>query len=104
VTSEGGEHLRLQPVHLIRESAAEYVLLYALPVGLKKEGASGAHVVETEATAGWQIHGVLAMPEPVGRVRANWAAFRLKPAVITGDGKDTPAEVQIIRSEMAGAG
>jgi len=102
VIREDGELLQLQPVHLIRESEAEYVLLYILPAGLRVEQISQTMAILTAATESWQINGVMGIRAAANRVRVRWADYRLQPDVIATEAEpsESPASVRVVRSSV----
>ena len=84
-----GATLRLQPLHVFRQSPDEFVMLYRLPADLERERPAGATKdspddrisILTQATNNWELQGVVGVLETIERVRLNWDEFRLRSSV-----------------------
>ena len=78
-----GVSLRLMPLHVIRESGPEYVLLCRVPANLRRDLANHA-AFRVRASGGgedWEVSGVVGLTDSIFHVRNNWADVKLTPAV-----------------------
>jgi hypothetical protein len=86
IRKSDGETLRLEPVYVIRESDSEFLLLYRIPAGLRRNEARRISV-QVQAAGGptkWEINGVQGINAPVFQVRRERQKFRLTPRVLSG--------------------